>query len=739
MNPSFTFNKNTRWIRDARLDRHGYNQTVIATRTFTADACRKAVIRITADSCYRLFINGQWIQDGPSRAYPEHYLYDEIDVTEFLQNGENELKIIARYYGVGLMKDLCTEAGLLAQLDLEIDGGCVTIGTDCTWLTSPAVAWKSRTPKIGCQMEPFESYDAQLENGLKFQPAHEAYPAHAAPWKDLSAAQTLPLTRSPRKAWLIQARIVERQPPHWSVPVTRLCHPGVIEMNRKTGRPLALAAILPLEQEAAFDFSSDGWRVFIDGTERDGTTALKAGTHELLFFVRNFFGHHDKDLPFPFRNLPANKWQALVFPEPNFAGNEMVWDWFRDPAAEEAERHWSEKQAVLASTPFAELTEKYALPVTEDELFYEDPDAALKNRRPLRTLETGLTHLHPNPEGELELCFDFGAETVGYFFFELEAPAGTVIDLNAVEYIRKDGAVQHTVTNRNGLRYSTKEGANRFTSLKRRGGRYLFVTLRNQSGPVNIREIGIIESTAPVEPRQPQNSGDEELDQIRQLCERTLQLCMEDTFTDCPLYEQVCWIGDARNEALYAYRAFGDTRVARRSLELGAQSLERYPLVGAQIPSAWDCILPAWSFLWGIAVKEYFEFTCDLEFLKEFMPAVRKNMDGARSYIDPETGLFRAKFWNLLDWADIDHEHEIVMHNSMLLVGALQAAEACADALDENVDEFKSSRLKLTEAINRWWSAAKQAYPDSLHADGAPSPKTCQHTCALALMFDVAP
>lgn len=40
---------------------------------------------------------------------------------------------------------------------------------------------------------------------------------------------------------------------------------------------------------------------------------------------------------------------------------------------------------------------------------------------------------------------------------------------------------------------------------------------------------------------------------------------MQDTFTDCPLYEQTHWAGDARNEALIAFGVFGAHDLARRS------------------------------------------------------------------------------------------------------------------------------------------------------------------------------
>ena len=152
---------------------------------------------------------------------------------------------------------------------------------------------------------------------------------------------------------------------------------------------------------------------------------------------------------------------------------------------------------------------------------------------------------------------------------------------------------------------------NRFTSLKRRSGRYLFVTLRTRSGPVSIRNLRLIESTYPVEPVGSFACSDARLEKIWDISTRTLKLCMEDTFTDCPLYEQTHWVGDARNESLLGYAVFGPTDLGRRCIRITGQSLERYPIAGCQTPSWWDVLLPAWSFLWGISAWDYYWYTGD--------------------------------------------------------------------------------------------------------------------------------
>ena len=154
---------------------------------------------------------------------------------------------------------------------------------------------------------------------------------------------------------------------------------------------------------------------------------------------------------------------------------------------------------------------------------------------------------------------------------------------------------------------------NRFTSLKRRSGRYLFVTLRNQKAPVSIRNLRLIESTYPVNRIGSFACSDARLEKIWEISTRTLKLCMEDTFTDCPLYEQTHWVGDARNESLLAYPVFGAPTwpggacASRRSRSSGTRSR------AARRRRRWDVLIPAWSFLWGISTWDYYWYTGDLD------------------------------------------------------------------------------------------------------------------------------
>jgi hypothetical protein len=651
------------------------------------------------------------------------------------------------------------------------DGHHKTIGTDSQWEVATAPAWIMNTPKVSIQMEPAEPYDARLDQNLKFVKAHVLYGVNEGPWKDLNPRDVALMTRQPFAIKsFVHAQSVQMNALNFCLPTARLVNPGIIEANNTVSCACGMATSINLEAPAAVELQSEGFRYTIDGQEgRDGKFELTAGKHLVLAFVRDVTTHEkEKSLRFlnpkgftlvnPVDPKHANPWCFLRFPEAAFATNDMVWIGFRDERKDISAQIKSYEQSVndylknvkdLAG--FDSQLKARAELMPSKVMFVEDwawqtwnrqvkGDASSLVTKPAALMydTADMTVVQPNPNGDTELLYDLGEQNCGYYHFNLMADAGVIMDIFGVEYIAPDGRVQFSWGNRNGLRYITKAGVNEFTSLKRRSGRYLFVTLRNVKSPVSIRQLNLIESTYPVNAVGSFSCSDARLDNIWSISARTLKLCMEDTYTDCPLYEQTHWVGDARNESLFGYSIFGATDIARHCIRQTGQSLERYPLAGCQVPSCWDTMLPAWSFLWTISAWDYYWQTGDPNLLKSEHANVIRNLKGAEKFVN-DRGLFSAPFWNFFDWTAIDQGPKTVMHNSLLLVGAIDSALKQEEAIScrEHAAWLRQLRGRVAEGANRLWDPARQSYPDSIHDDSSISTSISQHTSALSVLYDV--
>ncbi|MBL8992101.1 MAG: family 78 glycoside hydrolase catalytic domain, partial [Spirochaetia bacterium] len=236
----------------------------------------------------------------------------------------------------------------------------------------------------------------------------------------------------------------------------------------------------------------------------------------------------------------------------------------------------------------------------------EKPEALLSDNAEWATL-----HPASKPGDDVRLLLDFGKEIIGFHLFEVDAEPGLVLDFHNFEFIQADG--RHNLANgmNNSFRYICNGGRERFQSRERRGFQYSWLIARNMTRPLRIREVSVVFSTYPQTHAGSFTSSDELLNTIWKVGAHTLRLCAEDTYTDCPSYEQTHWVGDARNEALVDYVVNGDHRLWFHCLLQTGQSLERLPITISQAASAWDNLLPAWSFLWMRSCREYLLWTGD--------------------------------------------------------------------------------------------------------------------------------
>jgi hypothetical protein len=150
----------------------------------------KALLFITADQSYRLFVNGRFVGRGPARGFQSHWPYDEIDLQPFLQKGRNVLAIRAHHPGRSTFQYLTQGfAGLLVALRL----GKMEIVSDMSWKSIRQTNACRDTIPASLQLFNQEHIDLQNTVGdwtaVDFDDADWSAPArspwNAAPWFSL--------------------------------------------------------------------------------------------------------------------------------------------------------------------------------------------------------------------------------------------------------------------------------------------------------------------------------------------------------------------------------------------------------------------------------------------------------------------------------------------------------------------------------------------------------------------------
>ena len=239
------------WIWPADSDGRGFNLCSVFRRDFRLESVpASARILITADSYYRLKINGQWIGDGPARAYPEHYQYDIYDISCYLRPGLNLVEATVRYYGCGTFHQIPQRGGFLAQI--ELTGPGQTIVTDGSWLAARMPQWVENTVKSSIQQAPLEIVDASVAAGFDWKPAAVVCGAEEGPWRGLHPRDVKPLSR---RECLFRRYVgghrVAKEPLVVAIPADRLLFPGDTTVNQYISSKAQTAA--DLQREARWE------------------------------------------------------------------------------------------------------------------------------------------------------------------------------------------------------------------------------------------------------------------------------------------------------------------------------------------------------------------------------------------------------------------------------------------------------------------------------------------------------
>lgn len=143
---------------DLPCDEHR-NRHILFRRKFVCDSLTEnAILYISADDYYKLFINGQFAAQGPAPSYHFKYNYNVIDISKYLQKGENIIAVHTLYQGLinRVWQSGDNRHGLI--LDLVIDGETV-VTSDESFITSPHTAY-TEMGICGYQTQFLERYDS---------------------------------------------------------------------------------------------------------------------------------------------------------------------------------------------------------------------------------------------------------------------------------------------------------------------------------------------------------------------------------------------------------------------------------------------------------------------------------------------------------------------------------------------------------------------------------------------------
>ena len=280
-----------------------------------------------------------------------------------------------------------------------------------------------------------------------------------------------------------------------------------------------------------------------------------------------------------------------------------------------------------------------------------------------------------------------------------------------------------------------------FTTPWWRAGRWCQLQFETADEPLVLEGARLVETRYPFEPEGRFDCDDPTVSDVWRICLRGLEMCMHETFFDCPYYEQQMYGGDTRLQMLAALSLSGDGRLARQAFRLFEASQRDDGRVSMNYPTTWLQESTTYTLLWTIMLGDYALWRGDAAWVRARMPAVRKALFGMEAFVGAD-GLARGlPGWSFIDWVPEwtlgvapggGARGEGSAVENLLYLMALRSAASVEDFLGETELAARWRRLakSLADGIsNLFWCEER-----GMVADTAAKDRFSEHAQCLAVL-----
>lgn len=710
------------------------------------------VLQLFADTRYRLWVNERFVAYGPARFVTEFPEFDRYDLQPWLKTGANRVRVEVNYYGASSYQSMPDG---LPGFWAAGGGDVCDFSTPGAWKAVTHAAWDSKAPLFSFAQNPCEILDSRILVEELADPRFldvETLPPERCPWKT-------PIPRSvpyPDYHLVQPRRILVAAPARNQRRVLAISlHDANIQALRSKGiRPPAtrMQLVSWLYSEIDQELSLES---FWSETELNG---------QRLTLEHSPLGNHGvyrvclkKGWNFYSSNAPqlGETWtHLLAWPQSAGISAHAL------PERSTVEP-WAHSPPILSEAPLPSPSrpKDYTIPAGWT-LDSGDPTRATPARiiawdQPdLDSARVDLPYANLSEVASIHAttalwCFDFQDEFYGQPVLDVEAPAGTVLDVAYDDWKRADGCVN--LYNSNPFsdtadRVILRGGRQSLDLVNPRGGIFLQLVLRSPDAttPVDLKVHSVrirsrqILNVDPPEARI--DSGDELLDWIWNISTHTLRASTDEGYADCPWRERGSYIGDSLVNLHLQRLISADLSIARRTfLVMGQGQHTEGPRTG-QLAS----VTPAWhrhghddfTLIWILCLRDYWAYTGDKSLLEETWPRIQAIWDSP-VWCENAKGL-----WDVtpgqtpfIDWG-VDPVNRTGSSNLILnafRLGALHATTEIAQVLGKSQDHlhYRTEAARVRSALEtHLWIPSEGRFAA---ADSHQSP--CIHGQVLAILF----
>ena len=264
------------------------------------------------------------------------------------------------------------------------------------------------------------------------------------------------------------------------------------------------------------------------------------------------------------------------------------------------------------------------------------------------------------------LLLDQGKETTGYPTLVLSGGKGAEVTISYAETLfsrDKDKALaplgnRDEVEGKEFIGYADRilpDGGKefRYTPLWWRTWRYIQLTIKTKDVPLVLNDFY---GTFCAYPFQRVSTfaakGDPDLNKMLDVGWHTARLCANETYMDCPYYEQLQYFGDTRIQTMVSMYNATNMHLVKSALEMGRRAMLPDGLTYSRYPTGIPQIISSYSLSWIGMVYDYWMYRGDAEYVKSLLPAVRQILSWYEQWMKPDGSLGYVPYWFFCDWSE---------------------------------------------------------------------------------------
>ena len=357
--------------------------------------------------------------------------------------------------------------------------------------------------------------------------------------------------------------------------------------------------------------------------------------------------------------------------------------------------------------------------------------------------------------------FDQSFETTAFPVLQFSNGKNADISLTYAEALYKnepdsiDWRMQNQKGNRNEIEnkhivgvkdeiISNGDAHQNFTALSFRTYRYVQLDITTQDEDLSIDDFYGMYTGYPFQLNAHFTSSDTSLKKILEVGWRTARLDAQESYTDCPYYEQLQYVGDTRIQAMVSLYNSGDDRLMRNAIEDIANSTLAEGITESRYPHNLHQEIPTFSLIWISMLHDYYMYRNDTDFVKKQLRISRGVLSFFKKFQQADGSLNNAPYWEFTDWveapgwdggvAPIDKSGNSALLDLQLLM-AYESAEdleknlgmtAYATMYDAQINQLKKN------IRNNYWDNEKKIFSDTKEKK-----YYSQHANALAILTGV--